>query len=219
MLEKEKGIIIKRMNKIKVLFSKITIYLSISIAFLILFILILNFHSQQESSLIQKVNVLEKQNSIITTQINDIINKSIAAKNYIKIWNEEFSEEQKNLKGINTTNIYAKILAIAKDSKLINVSLSFSPLIITGGIFGEKENIKVFTTIATIKFSTITDIDVLNFLDNLKKDIGCFIIVQDISLTRTRKINDDFIKTLNSGNIITAVDSEIKIRLYGLEAK
>ncbi|MDD2840160.1 MAG: hypothetical protein PHY80_03465 [Rickettsiales bacterium] len=166
----------------------------------------------------QKINVLEKQNLVISTQINDIINKSIAAKNYIKIWNEELSKEQRALTGINTTNTYATILQIAKDSKLVNVSVSFSPLILTAGAF-EKQNVKVFTTVAFIKFSTITDIDVLNFLDNLKRDVGCFIIVQDISLKRTRKINDDFIKTLNTGNIITAVDGEIRIRLYGLEAK
>ena len=70
-----------------------------------------------------------------------------------------------------------------------------------------------------IKFSTITDIDVLNFLDNLEKNIGCFVLVQDMSLKRTKKINDDFIKTLNTGNIITAVDGEIRVRLYGLESK
>lgn len=210
--------IIKKMSKINRLFSKITVSLSISIIFLIVFLLLLNFYSQKKIFLQQKINVLEKQNLVISTQINDIINKSIAAKNYIKIWNEELSKEQRALTGINTTNTYATILQIAKDSKLVNVSVSFSPLILTAGAF-EKQNVKVFTTVAFIKFSTITDIDVLNFLDNLKRDVGCFIIVQDISLKRTRKINDDFIKTLNTGNIITAVDGEIRIRLYGLEAK
>lgn len=208
----------KKKGKINKLFSKITIYLSISIVFLILFLLILDFYSQKRATLQQEINVLEKQNASISAQISDIINKSIAAKTYIKIWNEEFSKEQKELKGINTTNTYAKILEIAKDSKLVNVSVNFSPLILASGAF-EKQNIKVFTTAAVIKFSTITDIDVLNFLDNLKRDLGCFVIVQDMSLKRTRKIDDEFIKMLNTGNVITAVDGEIRVRLYGLEAK
>lgn len=216
--KKVKDTLIKKIKKINGLFSKITIYLSISITFLILFLLLLNFHSQQKEVLQQKLNVLENQNSTITVQINDIINKSIAAKNYIKIWNEELSKEQKNLQGINTTETYATILQIAKDSKLVNVSVNFSPLILTTGAF-EKQNIKVFTTVAVIKFSTITDIDVLNFLDNLKKNVGCFILIQDVNLKRTRKIDDNFIKTLNAGNIITAVDGEIRVRLYGLESK
>lgn len=216
--ETTRAIAKKKKGKINKLFSKITIYLSITIAFLIIFLLILDLYSQKRATLQQEVNFLEKQNSSISAQISDIINKSIAAKTYIQIWNEEFSKEQKELKGINTTSAYTKILEIAKDSKLVGVSVNFSPLILASGVF-EKQNIKVFTTVAVIKFSTITDIDVLNFLDNLKRDIGCFVILQDMSLKRTRKIDDEFIKTLNTGNVITAVDGEIRVRLYGLEAK
>ncbi|HSQ97969.1 MAG TPA: hypothetical protein VLL98_04595 [Rickettsiales bacterium] len=205
-------------RKVKKLFYSIIFYSSILIICLILFLGIVLFYSQRKEFLQQRITILKKQNSNISLQINNIINKSIAAKNYIKIWNEQFSKEQKELKGIDTSVAYGKIMQIAKDSKLIEVSMNFSPLILTGGIF-EKQNIKVFTTFVTIKFNSITDIDVLNFLDNLKKDLNYFIIIQEINLKRTNRINDDFIKTLNNGNIVTAVEGEIKIRLYGLEAK
>ena len=79
--KKVRGTLIKKVKKINGLFTKITIYLSISIAFLILFLLLLNFHSQQKTVLQQQLHVLENQNSAISAQINDIINQSISAKN------------------------------------------------------------------------------------------------------------------------------------------
>lgn len=214
---------IKQIQKMKVgktqrLFYVITTLVSVLIVCFILLLISLVFYSQRKHDLEQQVNILRKQNSNISLQVDDIINKSITTKNYIQIWNEKFSEVQKELKGVNTSDVYATISATAKQSKLVNVSISFSPLILVGGIF-EKQNIKVFSTLVTIKFSSITDIDVLSFLDSLKQTKKYFFIVQEINLKRTGKISDEFIETLNNGNIVTAVDGEIKIRIYGLEVK
>jgi hypothetical protein len=212
------GIQIKNNKKIRKLFVTSSMYFAIIMVFAILFIILLEFCLKAKSSFQQQLNLLTKQNATVTHQIYDIANKTIVTQNYIKIWKEEFSEEQRELKGLNTSNIYQKILNISKHSKLGNVTIDFSQLILAGGSL-EKDSMKVFTTEVTIKFSTITDIDVLNFLENLKKNIGCFIVVQEVNLNRTKKIDSYFIKTLDSGNLITAIDGIIKVRLYGLELK
>lgn len=205
-------------NKINRLFTQIIAYGSLSVLFLMLFFAILLFYKTKRGLYQQQINILNKENETITTQINDIVSKSITAKNYIKIWNEEFTKEQKKLDGINTEEIKQKILKLAKDSKLINVSVNFSPLILIDGAFG-KQNINILTTLLTIKFSTITDIDVFNFIDSFKKEINYFNIIQKISIKRLKKVDENFLKTLNGGNIVSGVDGTFVIRLYGLENK
>lgn len=205
-------------NKINRLFTNIIAYGSLTIFFLMLFFAIILFYRTKQNSFQQQIHILNKENEAITLQIRDIVNKSITAKNYIKIWNEEFTKEQKKLAGIDTEKIREKISKLAKDSKLINVSTNFSPLILVDDSFG-KQNINVLTTLLTIKFSTITDIDAFNFIESFKKEIGYFSIIQEFSLKRLKRVDENFLKTLNSGNIVNGVDGTFIIRLYGLENK
>ena len=205
-------------NKINRLFTNIIAYGSLTIFFLMLFFAIILFYRTKQNSFQQQIHILNKENEAITLQIRDIVNKSITAKNYIKIWNEEFTKEQKKLAGIDTEKIREKISKLAKDSKLINVSTNFSPLILVDDSFG-KQNINVLTTLLTIKFSTITDIDAFNFIESFKKEIGYFNIIQEFSLKRLKRVDENFLKTLNSGNIVNGVDGTFIIRLYGLENK
>ena len=91
-------------------------------------------------------------------------------------------------------------------------------MILIDGSFG-KQNINVLTTLLTINFSTITDIDFFNFLESLKKQLKCFKIIQEVNLKRVKKVDENFLKILNNGNIPTGVEGSIVLRLYGLENK
>ena len=71
-------------NKINRLFTQIIAYGSLSVLFLMLFFAILLFYKTKRGLYQQQINILNKENETITTQINDIVSKSITAKNYIK---------------------------------------------------------------------------------------------------------------------------------------
>ena len=101
---------------------------------------------------------------------------------------------------------------------MINISTNFSPLILVDGSFG-KQNINVLTTLLTVKFSTITDIDAFNFIESFEKEIDYFNIIQEFSLKRLKKVDENFLKTLNGGNIVSGVEGTFIVRLYGLENK
>lgn len=205
-------------SKINRLFRQIIAYSSLSVFFLMLFFAILFFYKTRKNLYQQQINILNKENGTIIVQINDIVSKSITAKNYIKIWNEDFTTEQKKLSGINIEKIKQKIAKLAKDSKMVNVSTTFSPLILIDGSFG-KQNINVLTTLLTVRFSTITDIDLFNFIESFEKEIDYFNIIQEVSLKRLKKVDENFLKTLNNGNIVSGVEGTFIVRLYGLENK
>lgn len=209
---------VNKKNKINRLFTRIIIYGCVTIFFLMLLFAIILFYKTKQNSFQQEMNVLNRENEVIRVQINDIVSKSITAKNYIKIWNEDFTEDEKKLNGINLDEIKKQVQKLAEDSHIINVSVNFSPLILIEDSFG-KQNINVLTTLLTIDFSTITDIDFFNFLESLKKELKCFKIVQEVGLKRVKKVDEDFLKILNNGSIPAGVEGSIAMRLYGLENK
>ena len=54
------------------------------------------------------------------------------------------------------------------------------------------------------------------FLDNLKDEIGYFITIQDINLKRVGKVNQEMLDALSIGNVVTNVEGDVKVRVYGL---
>lgn len=208
---------LKNENKIKKLVIKLTI---VSFILLILFGILtysIEFQLKERKEAQQKIDSLNNYNSAITLQIKDIEKKSIMAKKYIKIWNTEYIPNQKLLKGIDIKDIEAKMQKFASENNMVNVVLDISPTILVGENF-ERKTLKTYTVLITMKFDTIMDINVFKFLDDIK-DIGYFVVIQEILLKRTKKVDDEFLKTLGSGNITSAVSGEIKIRLYGIGEK
>lgn len=213
---KEKGIIDD--PKIKKLVIKISIA---SLVFLIMGgVLAYNVKGliSERESFQKKVNSLTKRNNEILKQIRDIENKSKTAKKYIQIWEKDFIVEQKELKGVDVDKIGERLQRLAKSSNLSNVDINFSPVTILGKDF-EKNNIATYTTLVTIKFGAITDVDVFRFIDQIQKTIGYFTVIQNISLKRTGKVDDDFLSSLIDGKNTSAVTGETNIRIYGLGEK
>ena len=166
----------------------------------------------------QEIDSVNNDNSVIISQIRDIEAKSTMAKNYIKIWNDNYIPNQKLMKGINVQDIESKIREIAEKNNLTNIVINLSPVILAGGQF-ERENVKAYTTLIVVKFDAITDINVFKFLDEFMDSIGYFITIQEIKMERTKKVSEEFLKSLANGNITTAISGEIKIRIYGIGEK
>ena len=208
----------KPFNKINSLFINITIKFIIFLVLIGLSILIIKVLMANISKSKKEIEDLNKKNINIIDQTTDIVNKSIAAKKYIVVWENELTKNQKMLTGISTQKIQSQIEAIAAQDKFRIRSITFSPVVIAGGSF-RKTSITTYSTLVTIRFSTVTDINAFAFLNDLKEKLDNFAVITDVSLKRTKKITPNFLKKLNDGIVMTAIDGEFKIRLYGIEPK
>lgn len=213
--QQKSKIVIKDENKVQKLFVKLGVVSAIFVVLLIILIIIVSMLSKKRSILQSEIDSLKNASSIVQVQIRDIDNKAATAKNYIQVWEKDFIPYQKELKGINIDDVKKTVVEIANSNLFTNTVIEVSPVILAGQPL-ENASIRTYTTVVTVKFNAITDVNVYQFLDELKSNIGYFITIQEVTLKRVKRVDDDFLNTLSIGNIVTALEGEIKIRLYGL---
>ena len=202
-------------KKISKLFSKVIVVSIICFILLIVFIVNLQIILKGKSNTLTRIDDLRIENATVISEIENVEKKSKIAEDYIQIWNTDFLPKQKEFKGINIEELQASIEKLARETKLENLAINFSPVVLAGKDLS-KQTIKVYTTLVSIRFTSITDINFFMFLDNLKDEIGYFITIQDINLKRVGKVNQEMLDSLSIGNIVTNVEGDIKVRVYGL---
>ena len=202
-------------KKINKLLSKVIVVSIICFILLIVFIVNLQIILKGKSNTLTRIDDLRIENATVVSEIENVEKKSKIAEDYIKIWNTDFLPKQKEFKGINIEELQASIEKLARETKLENLAINFSPVVLAGKDLS-KQTIKVYTTLVSIRFTSITDINFFMFLDNLKDEIGYFITIQDINLKRVGKVNQEMLDSLSIGNIVTNVEGDIKVRVYGL---
>jgi len=203
-------------DKLEKLINNIVIFSVIFLSFIIVIFFISEFSMARKVKFDEEIKSLNANNNEITLQIKDIINKSLMAKNYIFKWEKEYSPSQKNLSGIEVGNIQKTIEDIAIKDNIINLTLNFSPVIVAQDAF-KRENLTVYTALITLTFNTITDINIYKFLDDLKNELPGFVVIQKLNFKRIKKIDENFLKTLSTMNIPSAVDGSVEIRIYNLK--
>lgn len=202
-------------KKINKLLTKV-VFVSILFFFLfIVFIINLKVILSGKANAINKIEDLNIENTSILAEIENIDKKSKIAENYIEIWENGFLPKQKELKGIDIEDLQNSIERLAKETRLDDLVINFSPVILAGRNL-EKTNVKVYTTLASLRFNSITDINVFMFLDSLKENLGYFITVQDVNLKRIKKVDQELLDKISNGENVAAVEGDIKIRIYGL---
>lgn len=202
-------------KKISKLLSKVIVVSIICFILLIVFIVNLQIILKGKSNTLTRIDDLRIENATVVSEIENVEKKSKIAEDYIKIWNTDFLPKQKEFKGINIEELQASIEKLARETKLENLAINFSPVVLAGKDLS-KQTIKVYTTLVSIRFTSITDINFFMFLDNLKDEIGYFITIQDINLKRVGKVNQEMLDALSIGNIVTNVEGDVKVRVYGL---
>lgn len=202
-------------KKINKLLTKV-VFVSILFFFLfIVFIINLKVILSGKANAINKIEDLNIENTSILAEIENIDKKSKIAENYIEIWENGFLPKQKELKGIDIEDLQNSIERLAKETRLDDLVINFSPVILAGRNL-EKTNVKVYTTLASLRFNSITDINVFMFLDSLKENLGYFITVQDVNLKRIKRVDQELLDKISNGENVAAVEGDIKIRIYGL---
>lgn len=202
-------------KKISKLLSKVIVVSIICFILLIVFIVNLQLILKGKSNTLTRIDDLRIENATVISEIENVEKKSKIAEDYIQIWNTDFLPKQKEFKGINIEELQASIEKLARETKLENLAINFSPVVLAGKDLS-KQTIKVYTTLVSIRFTSITDINFFMFLDNLKDEIGYFITIQDINLKRVGKVNQEMLDALSIGNVVTNVEGDVKVRVYGL---
>lgn len=162
-------------------------------------------------------SILENTNKSIQTQIAELNTKSATARKYVTMWNEELTAGQKTRNGMSIERAREAINIAAERNRIDLTNMQFSsPIQIYGSL--SRSNVKVFSSIITLSFGAMTDINVHHFIDDLEKNIEGFMLVQELSLRRTRKIDEEFIKSLEAGTFLPTLKADLKIRWYALES-
>lgn len=202
-------------KKIKKLLTKVVFVSILFFVLFIVFIINLKVILSGKANAINKIEDLNIENTSILAEIENIEKKSKIAENYIEIWENGFLPKQKELKGIDIEDLQNSIERLAKETRLDNLVINFSPVILAGRNL-EKTNVKVYTTLASLRFNSITDINVFMFLDSLKENLGYFITIQDVNLKRIKRVDQELLDKISNGEDVAIVEGDIKIRIYGL---
>lgn len=202
-------------KKINKLLTKVVFVSILFFVLFIVFIMNLKVILSGKANAINKIEDLNIENTSILEEIENIDKKSKIAENYIEIWENGFLPKQKELKGIDIEDLQNSIERLAKETRLDNLVINFSPVILAGRNL-EKTNVKVYTTLASLRFNSITDINVFMFLDSLKENLGYFITVQDVNLKRIKRVDQELLDKISNGENVATVEGDIKIRIYGL---
>ncbi len=202
-------------KKIKKLLTKVVFVSILFFVLFIVFIINLKVILSGKTNAINKIEDLNMENTSILAEIENIEKKSKIAENYIEIWENGFLQKQKELKGIDIEDLQNSIERLAKETRLDNLVINFSPVILAGRNL-EKTNVKVYTTLASLRFNSITDINVFMFLDSLKENLGYFITIQDVNLKRIKRVDQELLDKISNGEDVAIVEGDIKIRIYGL---
>lgn len=207
----------KKSGKIAKLTSTI---ISLSIILIILisstFFIFQNFIKSRENLSLEINNLRRKEQSLIN-QIADLESQSANAQRYITMWREEFTEAQKSKNGISIDLATELLKNISKNHNVTDLQITFSSPAVLSGIF-DRQSIRVSSTLITMRFNTITDINVLNFIQDIEKQIPNFMILTELKMTRTRKINEEYFDLLKRGNIVPTLKVELRIRWYGISS-
>ncbi len=202
-------------KKISKLFTKVVVVSIICFVLFVVFVVNLQVIFKSKSNTLTRIDDLRIENASVVSEIENVEKKSKIAEDYMKIWNTDFLPKQKEFKGVNIEEIQTIIEKLARETKLENLVINFSPVVLAGKDLS-KQNVQVYTTLVSIRFTSITDINVFMFLDNLKDELGYFITIQDINLKRVGKVNPEMLEALSIGDTVTNVEGDIKVRIYGL---
>ena len=187
-------------KKISKLFTKVVVVSIICFVLFVVFVVNLQVIFKSKSNTLTRIDDLRIENASVVSEIENVEKKSKIAEDYMKIWNTDFLPKQKEFKGVNIEEIQTIIEKLARETKLENLVINFSPVVLAGKDLS-KQNVQVYTTLVSIRFTSITDINVFMFLDNLK---------------RVGKVNPEMLEALSIGDTVTNVEGDIKVRIYGL---
>lgn len=202
-------------KKIHKLFTKVVAFSVVCFVLFVIFIINIKVILSGKSNTLTRIEDLKIENTSILSEIENFNKKSKIAETYLQVWESDFLPQQKKLAGINIESLQLNLEKLARETMLDNLVINFSPVILAGRNL-EKPTVKVYTTLASIRFTAVTDINVFMFLDRLENELGYFITVQDINLKRVGKVNQEMLDALSNGDSVTNVEGDIKIRIYGL---
>lgn len=164
-----------------------------------------------------KTTEITNQIRLIENETREIDRKVNLVKNYIHVWEEEITENQKMRNGIDMESIRITFEDIANKHSIDNLNISFSmPTQITE-IKGNP--IDVLNTEITITFNCLTEYSIYYFLNELTNNKNAFFIIEEFEIKKIKNIDKELIKKLIEDGNANLLSVMIKLQWYKLSGK
>jgi len=144
----------------------------------------------RENLLQERIKTIESDAIKTSQQAAEMEQKATEAKKYRDVW-KTLSNEKKMIAGIKSEKITETIDIIAEKyhSQIDSVKLSI-PQNMQGESFDYKTVVVVASKV-TLLFKVFTDIDALNFLNELKKSIPNYIVFKTVEIKKEKKYEQE----------------------------
>lgn len=208
--DKKRKIVIN--SKKNILVKKI-LFISIQLTIMIFFSLIL---LQKSLDYVAKSNYeiisLIEESSKLTILLSDVERKAYLVNDYMKMWNENFSKEQREIKSIDIENIRQNLLTLSNNNYITNIQINFVlPQIIKNL---SKNTINFFNSENNIKLNSMTEYSLYYFLKQLEETKIGFFLIEEFSITRIKNLDKSIINNLINGKLDFLLESTIKLQWF-----
>lgn len=204
-----------KLNKVK---KQTIIHLAILVISSITVVLSIVYFQNISKSRDKKFKDYSQELTEISKKIQSIEQRARVIGDYVELW-ENLPENKKNLEPIDLTTFKDALNLALKDNYLFNTTLNISKPVSLSGIFNKK-TVSVQAVPVTISFESIVDGNIFTFIEDLRKDLPGYVVVESIDMVQAvDSINRNMLKDISKGNFPSIVTGNISMYWFKIDKK
>jgi hypothetical protein len=176
----------------------------------------LKFANIHESNNEKKKKEAEGKITAVKNELKQLEEKSLLTKTYIELWNNEISEKQKEMNGIDIEIVKEFISKILQKHHLVNVQSNFSALetIPSADSEGMEKPVVIVGSAVTIQFNSLTEYPLYYLIRELAASKMFFLDLESFSIKKVKNLDKNVINNLVKGTLDYVLEIELKLHLY-----
>lgn len=176
------------------------------------------YRANQEAKSEKLISNIKSQTSEIESEIESLTSKMEEVKKYKEIW-VSISENKKSIIGIKVDNINLKIEQLSPKYNIsqANIKVSF-PENLKDGVFNISSS-DLVSSVVNLSFNSITDTDALMFISDLVQSLPGYIVINRLSINKTRSYTKDDLLKISSGTATGAIQCNLDFFWYVYKPK
>jgi hypothetical protein len=176
------------------------------------------YRVSQDAKSKKLINNIKSQTSEIESEIESLTSKMQEVKKYKEIW-VSISENKKSVIGIKIDNINLKIEQLSPKYNIsqANIKVSF-PENLKDGVFNISSS-DLVSSVVNLTFNSITDTDALMFISDLFQSLPGYIVINRLSISKTRNYTNEDLLKISSGTATGAIQCNLDFFWYVYKPK
>ncbi|MDR1498748.1 MAG: hypothetical protein LBS34_00470 [Rickettsiales bacterium] len=164
------------------------------------------------------ISALENDKLRLSNDIKEAERKLFLIRTYMKVWNNEITEGQKQTNGIDVEMIKELFEKIAEKNYITDFKINFLlPEVITTS--NMRETVDILGTEIKITFNCLTEYSFFYFLKSLEgNDIG-FYVIEEFNIKKVKNIDRKLVEKLIEGELSHVFSVSLKLQWYGISGK